>query len=96
METVKGTLVHGMKLDEAVQKDFEMREATVEDMLDAEMEAGVDTPLNFNAQMMVRQLVRVGSYKGPFTLGMLKKLKPVDYRKLRAAQMELDKMGEAE
>lgn len=96
MQTIKGTFTHGLKVDESMQKEYELREATVEDMLDAEMEAGVDTPLNFSAQMLVRQLVSIGTFNGPFTIGMIKKLKPMDFRKLRTTQMELDALGEAE
>lgn len=96
MRTVKGKLPRGMVIEGATHAEFELREPTVEDLLDAELEADVTKPLNFNAQLMVRQLVRVGACTGPFTLGMIKRLHPADYRALRAAQMELDALGEAE
>lgn len=85
---------------------FEMREATVEDMFDAEMELsgtgrGTHTPLAFNGEMMVRQLVRVtndkgGEFKGPFTMNMLKGWGTRNYRALRSKQVEIDLLGEAE
>lgn len=93
---VTGPLRHGMTIEGVQHKTFELREATVDDLLDAENEADVTKPLNFNAQLMVRQLVRVGSYEGPFTLNMIRRLKPVDWRILRAAQSEVDDMGEGE
>lgn len=91
-----GPLRHGMTIEGNLHKTFELREATVDDILDAETEADVTKPLNFNAQLMVRQLLRVGSYEGPFTLNMIRRLKPVDWRILRAAQSEVDDMGEGE
>lgn len=94
--TVKGTLKHGLKHGDAVHKDFELREATTGDMFDAEQDAPPDTPLAFNGALMCRQLIRIGTFEGPFTLGIIRKLKAVDYGILRAAQMEADKLGEAD
>lgn len=95
METVKGTLQHGMKIGEAVHKDFELREATTGDMFDAEREVAPDQPLGFSGAMLCRQLIRIGTFEGPFTLGMLRKLKPTDFAILRRAQLEAEKLGEA-
>ena len=91
---VAGPLRHGVTIEGTVHKSFELREATVEDLLDAESEADVTKPLAFNAQLLVRQLIRLGSYEGPFTINMIKRMKPVDWRILRAAQTEVDAMGE--
>lgn len=96
MKTVKGEIPHGLVIDGVTHRNFEMREANVGDMLDAEFEADVNRPIAFNGQMMLRQLVCVGTFSGPFTMGMLRGLKPADYRALRAKQMELDMQGEAE
>ncbi|MFA6971636.1 MAG: hypothetical protein WC208_09585 [Gallionella sp.] len=101
MSTVQGTMKTGLVISGTEYPNFEMREATVEDMLDAEMDAGVHTPLNFNAQMLLRQLVNVKSrddhesFSGPFSIEMIRKLKPHDFRVLRAKQQELDALGEA-
>lgn len=94
MKTVKGTLPHGLKIDGVTHRDFELREATVGDMFDAENDSDVTRPLAFNGQMMLRQLVSVGTFTGPFTMGMLRGLKPADYRTLRNKQMELESEGE--
>lgn len=91
---VFGPLKFGISINGVVHKDFQMREASVDDLLDAEMDADVMKPLNFNAQLMVRQLVKVGSFEGPFTEGMIRRLKPADWRILRAAQSEIDALGE--
>lgn len=92
---VSGPLKIGMTISGIVHKGFQLREATVEDLLEAELEADVSKPLNFNAQLLIRQLVRVGDFEGPFTLGLIKRLKPIDWRILRAAQSEADALGEA-
>ncbi|BCB26478.1 hypothetical protein SKTS_13640 [Sulfurimicrobium lacus] len=105
MQTITGKFKHGLKIGEVIHTAFEMREADVEDMMEAEMEAaqvggGAHTPILFNAQMMLRQLVKVtaadgSEFAGPFTTNMLKRLKPADYRALREKQGELDELGEA-
>lgn len=90
MERITRELRFGMKIGDAVHREFEMREATVEDMFEAEQLVDTSRPLAFNGQMMCRQLVRVGSFEGPFTLGMIRKLRPADYAVLRKAQLDLD------
>lgn len=91
----KGTLKHGLKLGDKTLKHFEMCESSTGDMFAAEAIAGVDTPLKFNGALMTRQLVRIDDYTGPFTIEMIASLSKTDYSILRAAQMELDKLGEA-
>lgn len=92
----RGALIHGIKIGEKTHKDFEMREYKTADLLDAETEAPVMNVLNFQAQLMVLQLVRVGDFKGPFTIGQIRALEPADWRRLRAAQTGLEKLGEVE
>ena len=93
--TVIGELKHGLIIEGVTHKSFTLREAMVDDLLDAEMEADVTKPLNFSAQLMALQLVSIGSFTGPFTIGMIRRLKPADWRILRAAQAEVDRLGEA-
>ena len=93
---VIGKLIHGLLINGVAHKDFVLRDALVDDLLDAENEVDVMKPLNFNAQLMVRQLVKVGSFEGPFTVGMIRRLKPADWRILRAAQSESDALGEVD
>ncbi|WP_126456732.1 hypothetical protein [Sulfuriflexus mobilis] len=93
--TAAGKLKHGLKIgDTQPMTDFAMKPvATAQEMFDAEQEAGVDTPLSFNAAMMARQMVRIGTYEGPFTLGVIGTLSPSDYGILRTAQMEMEQAG---
>lgn len=92
----KGKLKRGFQIGETKHLDFELREYTVADLIDAEAETHVTQVIAFNAQLMVRQLIRIGDFKGPFTVGQIKTLAPVDWRILRAAQMGLESLGEDE
>jgi phage FluMu protein gp41 len=91
-----GQIKHGFIIGGQAHKDFVLRESTVEDLLDAELLADVTKPLNFAAQLMVRQLEQVGGFDGPVTIGMIRKLKPADWRILRDAQTKVDALGEDE
>lgn len=93
--TVTRTLKHGFKVGEELLKDVVLREAGTGDLFDAERDAPYGNPLAYNGALMARQLVRAGTFQGPFTLGMIRKLKPVDYAILRSAQLELIELGEA-
>ncbi|WP_025918203.1 phage tail assembly protein [Herminiimonas sp. CN] len=94
MATFIGQFKKGMKVGKDVHMDFELREMTTEDMLDAELEVSSAKPMNFNAELAMRQLVRVGSYEGPFTVGMIRKLAPPDFHLLRTGLAEVAKLGE--
>jgi phage FluMu protein gp41 len=95
-----------IKIAETNYTHFRMREPSVTDMFESEMElvrigGGAHTPLMFNGEMMVRQLVDVSNdsgsiFSGPFTMNMLKAWGTRNYRALRARQAELDLLGEAE
>ena len=91
---ISGPLKVGIKIEGELHKTFQMREALLDDLLDTEQEVDVTKPLNFNAELMTRQLIKVGSFEGPFTVGILRRMKPADWRILRAAQTEIDLMGE--
>jgi phage FluMu protein gp41 len=89
-----GKFKKGMKVGKDVHMDFELREMTTEDLLNAEMEVSSAKPLNFNGQLAALQLVRVGTYEGPFTFNMVKKLHPEDFNILRDGLVKVDKLGE--
>ncbi len=93
---LKGTFKVGMEIKGVAHKEFEMRDSSVEDLLDAELEVDVAKPMNFNTEVVARQLIRVGDYPGPFTAAMIRRLSKPDWRMLRAAQAELDVLGEDE
>jgi phage FluMu protein gp41 len=94
MSTYTDKFKKGMKVGKDVHMDFELREMTTADMLDAEMEVSAGKPINFSAALASLQLVRVGTYEGPFTLKMVKSLHPDDFNALRAGLNEVAKLGE--
>lgn len=96
--TLQRKFKHGMIIGKQKTKhmDFVVREASTMDMLEAEMEASTNTPLNFNTHMAARQLVRVGDYEGPFTFNMIAKLHRDDWAILRKAILEVNEKGEDE
>lgn len=91
-----GKLKKGMKIGSEVHRDFVLREMNTGDMLDAEREAGTETPLNYNTQVLLRQLVKVGTFDGPFVVSMLRQLSAQDFNLLRDAQAELSLAGEVQ
>ncbi|MDP1681089.1 MAG: phage tail assembly protein [Burkholderiales bacterium] len=94
--TIVRQFKHGLTIAGVSHKEFEIHEASLADMLDAEKISPASSPMNFNAELAVRQLVRVGDFTGPFTLNLLKRLRPADWWTLRDAQEELGAMGEGE
>lgn len=95
MSTVKGTLPHGMRVGEEVHRDFEVREALVDDMVQAEKDVPPTELHAFNVQLLCRVTVKIGSFTGPFSPGMFMKLKRGDYNALVQAMLEADKLGES-
>lgn len=96
MSTKTGTLKHGLKIGDAVHKSFEIREATAGDLFAAESQATPDRPITFAAAMLCQQLISIGTFTGPFTLGLIGKLKRDDLNLLQEARLALDAEGEAE
>lgn len=96
----QGSFPHGLEVAGVRYTSFEMREAYLADMIDAEVESGgPDSPIHYNAQLAVRQLTRITTadgqeFKGPFVVAMVKKRS--DFTALRRAQIELDKLGNGE
>lgn len=91
-----GTLPHGFKVGEETHKEFEIREPSTADLLDAESDADATKPLNFGAALLARQLVRIGTFEGPFAIALVRRLHRKDFAALMAAQRELDAQGEGE
>lgn len=91
----KGTLKHGLKFgDQVAQRDFELHEARAGDLMDAELSADLSKALNFSVALLAKQLVKLGTYEGPFTVGLLRDLRGHDLHTLREAQAEFDIVGE--
>ncbi|WP_300657526.1 hypothetical protein [Pseudomonas sp.] len=98
--TTTGKLPHGLVITGVTYTGFEMREALLADMIDAELESGgPGNAIHYNAQLAVRQLTRVTNdqgdeFKGPFVVAMVKKRG--DFLALRKAQLDLDELGNVE
>lgn len=90
------SLITGLTIEGVKQKEFELREATTEDLFAAEKDVPAHNVLAFDAQMVCLQLVRIGSYTGPFTLEILGKLKTYDFALLREKTLELETLGKPE
>lgn len=94
-----------VKIAEVEYTHFELREVSVDDLFQAELEltrvgGGSHTPLAFNGELMALQLLKVtngsgGEFTGPFTINLIKQWGKHNYLALRAAQAELDELGEA-
>lgn len=78
-----------------VATDVEVRPALLEDLLEAEKEAhpGV-SPTGFNVALACRQIVRAGTFTGPFTIGQFKAMRPANWYAIRDAVAEADELGE--
>ncbi|VXD04233.1 hypothetical protein [Pseudomonas sp. 9Ag] len=98
--TTTGKLPHGLSVTGVIYTGFVMREALLADMIEAEVESGgAGNQIHYAAQLAVRQLVKVTDasgreYAGPFVVSMIRKRG--DFVALRTAQLELDKLGNAE
>ncbi|HVT35063.1 MAG TPA: hypothetical protein VHE37_05745, partial [Nevskiaceae bacterium] len=93
--TIRGPLRFGCELKGKKATSFVMREATTDDVLAAEADAhAVNTPLTYEVALAARQLVSIGDFEGPFTLGVLREKlsKPADIQRLRMAQVEIDRL----
>ncbi len=92
-----GTFPRGIEIAGVKYSTFTMREALLEDLIDAASEAGgTENGLAFYAEQAVRQLTEVTSadgqrYTGPFVRSMIKA--KADFLALRDAQVRLDNMG---
>lgn len=97
-----GTLNTGFLIGDNAYTEFELREVTTADLLDAEDHAPAAKPLQYGTELLRRQLVRVATadgsreFRGPFTAAMIRRLQPADFWALRKAQQELDEAGEPE
>jgi phage FluMu protein gp41 len=79
----------------AAATEIEVRESTMEDLLEAEKEAHPHmNPHAFRIALATRQLVRAGTYTGPFSVGLFKKMKPRVWAVIAEALEEVDQLGE--
>lgn len=75
--------------------EVELRPATLDDMVRAELEAHPGTqPIAFGRAMVCQQLLRAGTFTGPFVQGHFKAMPPATWFALRDAAQEADALGE--
>lgn len=100
----EGKFIKPVELAGVSYTHFKLREATLDDLMDVEVELaqsgrGTHTPVAFNGEMMMRQMVKVynetgNEFAGPFTMNLLKKFGLKNYSAIRAKQLEIDLLGE--
>jgi phage FluMu protein gp41 len=103
MATIVGTLTKGVKFGKETYWDFELRDLGSDDILAckeaAEKVVGfevrgkvvpviVESPARMGTLMMLRQIVRIGKFRGPFDLDTLPLIHPVDMA-IIAAHLDL-------
>lgn len=77
--------------------EIELRPPVVDDLFEAENEVNPATnPNRYRAALACRQLVRAGTFTGPFTTGQFRQMKPSVFSAILAAAEEAEKLGEAE
>lgn len=91
-----GQLKHGLKVGDAVQKEFEIRPMTTGDLYDAEDMAPPDKSIKFAHSLLCCQLVRIGTFNGPFTLDVMRKIKPSDIGLMQEVRLAMAEEGEGE
>jgi phage FluMu protein gp41 len=76
--------------------DIEVREPTVQDLVEAEKEANPAMgPNAFNVAMACRTVVRAGTYTGPFAPAQFNAMGVRSWYVLREAMQEAEALGEA-
>jgi phage FluMu protein gp41 len=90
---VEGELKHGLKIGDTVHTHFVLRPALTGDLFDAEEIVPANRALAYRAALLGCQLVRMGSYTGPFDLALLRKLHTADFDILVEAQQQVERQG---
>jgi len=107
MANMKITLTDGIKVGDETLREAELREPTAGDIIDAHEESEklvqtidgprlISSPTLSGANMLRRQIVRIGNLGGPLSLSDLRRLSPRDMDALQtaAAQLEDAALGE--
>lgn len=92
----KGTLPLGLKIGEQVHKAFELRPLETGHVYDAEDMVDPSKPIKFAGALLCQQLVRIGTFEGPFTLELMRKIDPKDVAAMQDVRMAMASEGEAE
>lgn len=94
-QTIHGHFEVGVELEGKLHMDFELREMSTGDMLDAECEVPMTQTFAFRTAVAAYQLLRIGSYEGPFNLQLMRRIHPRDINIIHQKQTELEALGEA-
>jgi hypothetical protein len=80
-----------------IARDIEIREATLEDLIEAEKDAHPTfNPNAFAAALAARTCVRAGTFNGPFAPGHFRPMGSKNVMAVRAALAEAENLGEDE
>lgn len=92
--TVTKKLPFPWKIAGQVATDIEVRPALMEDVCNAEVDASPMRPNSFNVQMACLQVVRAGTFTGPFAPGHFKGMRAAQFSAVVSAMQEADQLGE--
>ncbi|WP_454908382.1 hypothetical protein [Variovorax gossypii] len=93
--TVTKKLPKSWKIAGKVATEIEFREATLEDLIEAEKEANPTfAPNGFNAALAARTCVRAGAFTGPFAPGHFRTMPTKNWYIVREAIAEAESLGE--
>jgi phage FluMu protein gp41 len=93
-ETVIKKLKKPWKVGGVEAMDIEVRPATVADTCEAELKASPIHPNAFTVEMACLQVMRAGSFTGPFAPSHFKQMSDARFRVIRDAMQEADQLGE--
>lgn len=90
-------LPRAWKVGGELAKDVEVREPTMEDVLEAEIEAHpYNAPTKYRMALACRLIVRAGTFTGPFAVGHFKGMHPKTWDVITTALVEAEQLGEDE
>ncbi|GAB1260784.1 hypothetical protein [Aurantivibrio plasticivorans] len=94
-QTIIGKFKFGFSVEGVLETEYEIAPITnMGQLFAAEVEADPKKPLQFQAALIAQQLKRIGNFEGPFTLGLMRRLRVEDFNELREAQRQLEEREE--
>lgn len=74
--------------------EIEVRPSTMKDVSDCEQSASVLQHNTFSMHMATLQVVRAGTFTGPFVFSHFSSMRPAQFNEIVEAMKEADKLGE--
>lgn len=97
MKTFDVKLPHGLDIGGKRYREFQLREAVVRDMIDAEDMVPGAGEIKYSTALLTLQIQRVrdkgAEFEGDLTMSMLGGLTPIDFVELRKGQTALETMA---